>query len=578
MSSAAHGGILAGLHAYGGLFVRQPVLSAVVLLMTFLSMLTDGLGVLMLVPLLATVTGDGADAAISRKILGLWEMHGLQPTLSGILGVFLLLIALRAVVRVGKDWVSVHLRTALTDALRNEAHAALMQAEWRWLSGHRRTDQISVLFAEVQRVGTGIQAALSLLATGAAILAYLIVAFGLEPFVTAIVTGIGGLLAAVFSGQRRKAVRLGIEQINVNRSLLENAFESIGAIKLAKILGTQDLHAESFDRAGGALRRNQIRFTLLSGMSRELFQFAGAVLVAGCIVLGVGVWQIPLSQLLVLALIFSRLAPMLTSSQQFLHVLLNALPALSECRELIREARAASEPQLAGIAPCFSVLGEVTLEAVTVHFPAQERPALQDIDLRLPAGSITVITGPSGAGKSTLADVLMGLLVPDRGQMLVDGTPLTGAARIGWRRSVSYVPQEVGLYNGTIRDNLRRARPGASEAELEAALDAASAGFVRALAAGLDTRIGDGGQGLSGGERQRLALARGLLRSPALLVLDEVTSALDPENEARIRDSISALSGRITIVILGHRTAFLAIADQVVHLQEGRILAAEALK
>lgn len=206
-----------------------------------------------------------------------------------------------------------------------------------------------------------------------------------------------------------------------------------------------------------------------------------------------------------------------------------------------------------------------------VH-PGRPRPALDGVTLSLPPGSVTALTGPSGAGKSTLADVLCGLLTPDEGTLRVAGEPVLGAGRRAWREHVAYVQQDPFLFHASIRDNLLWARPGASEAELRACLAAAAADFALALPDGLDTLVGDRGARLSGGERQRIALARGLLRAPRLLILDEVTSALDAANEATIANAIAALRGRFTIVIIGHRGALSALAERTVRLENGRIV------
>jgi ATP-binding cassette, subfamily C, bacterial len=206
-----------------------------------------------------------------------------------------------------------------------------------------------------------------------------------------------------------------------------------------------------------------------------------------------------------------------------------------------------------------------------VHFG--EGPAVLDrVSLSFPAGSITALTGPSGAGKSTLADLVGGLLSPDAGTLAIDGTLLDPPLRRAWRRRVAYVQQEPVLLAATVRENLAWGAPGASEAEMLAALGGASADFVTALPHSLDTRVGDGGRVLSGGERQRLMLARALLRQPALLILDEAASALDSANEAAIAAAIAALRGRVTVLIVGHRGALAAIADRTIRLENGRLV------
>jgi ATP-binding cassette subfamily C protein len=197
--------------------------------------------------------------------------------------------------------------------------------------------------------------------------------------------------------------------------------------------------------------------------------------------------------------------------------------------------------------------------------------ALSEVSASIPIGSVTAIVGPSGAGKSTLADLVMGLAVPTSGAIALDGRPLDAAGRRAWRAHVGYVPQDAFLFHESIRDNLLAARPGAADAELWEALEAADAtNLVRSLPDGLETIAGERGTRLSGGEAQRIALARALLRHPALLVLDEPTSALDADSEARIIATIERLKGRHTIVIVAHRQALAAIADQTIALDRGR--------
>jgi ATP-binding cassette subfamily C protein len=199
--------------------------------------------------------------------------------------------------------------------------------------------------------------------------------------------------------------------------------------------------------------------------------------------------------------------------------------------------------------------------------------AVKGINLMIPAKRMTAIVGPSGAGKSTLGDLMMGLLTPDEGRILIDGLPLSGERLGAWRRSVGYVPQENFLFHDTIRVNLQWARSDATESDMRCALDSAAAlDFVMALPEGLDTVVGDRGVRLSGGERQRIALARTLLRNPTLLLLDEATSSLDSENERRIQEAVVRLHGDVTVVVIAHRLSTASRADQVVILDEGKMV------
>jgi ATP-binding cassette subfamily C protein len=208
------------------------------------------------------------------------------------------------------------------------------------------------------------------------------------------------------------------------------------------------------------------------------------------------------------------------------------------------------------------------------YYKERNEYALHQVDLTIPARRMMAIVGPSGAGKSTLADLLMGLLAPDQGQILIDGEPLEGQRLHAWRRSVGYVPQEAFLFHDTIRANLLWAQPTASEEDLMWALHLAAAeDFMTHLPHGLDTVVGDRGVRLSGGERQRLALARALLRKPALLLLDEATNNLDVENERYILKAVERLQSELTVVIIGHRLSALRPAELVLVLNQGQVVA-----
>jgi ATP-binding cassette subfamily C protein len=197
---------------------------------------------------------------------------------------------------------------------------------------------------------------------------------------------------------------------------------------------------------------------------------------------------------------------------------------------------------------------------------------VHDLDLTVAVGEVVALVGPSGAGKSTIADLMTGLLAPDSGRIAVDGVALDETRARAWREQIGYVSQDTYLFHDSVRANLLWARPGASEAEVRQALAMAAAEqFVDALAAGLDTVIGDCGATISHGERQRIAFARALLRRPRLLILDEATNSLDAHNEQRILEAIEQLRGDLTIVTIAHRIAAVRRADRI-YVVEGGIV------
>jgi len=212
------------------------------------------------------------------------------------------------------------------------------------------------------------------------------------------------------------------------------------------------------------------------------------------------------------------------------------------------------------------------LENVTFRYGGQ-RGGIRDINLTLPAGSVTAIVGESGSGKSTLARLLLGLTTPESGRVLVDGHDLNDLDQARWRTRLAWVPQRPFFSAASIRDNLLTARPDAGDHHLlEALATAELAEVVKQLPQGLDTRLGDRGAGLSGGELRRLALARLMLRDPLLIVLDEPTAGLDQANERLLLDAIERLAPGRTVVVISHREEALRHCTRVVRMSDGRLL------
>jgi ATP-binding cassette subfamily C protein len=182
------------------------------------------------------------------------------------------------------------------------------------------------------------------------------------------------------------------------------------------------------------------------------------------------------------------------------------------------------------------------------------------------------IHGESGSGKTTLADLIVGLHRPEEGRVLVDGRPLEELNLPSWRRAIGYVPQEMLLFTESVFLNVTLGDPTFSEKDAEDALRLAGAwDFVQEKADGLHHPMGHSGALLSGGQRQRIALARALVGRPALLILDEVTTALDPQTELEICDTLRTLAGKVTILSISHQTAMREAADQVILMKDGRL-------
>ena len=217
--------------------------------------------------------------------------------------------------------------------------------------------------------------------------------------------------------------------------------------------------------------------------------------------------------------------------------------------------------------------GHLRVEDVTFSYPGSDTAALAGVSLDVPAGTSLALVGETGSGKSTLAALISRLHDPDAGRITIDGIDLRDLRPADLAAVVGVVSQETYLLHGTVRDNLRYARPDATDADIEAAARAARIhDLVAALPDGYDTMVGSRGHRFSGGEQQRLAIARTLLRDPRILVLDEATSALDTETERAVQRALDELARGRTVVTIAHRLSTVRDADRIGVLDHGRIV------
>jgi ATP-binding cassette subfamily C protein CydD len=216
---------------------------------------------------------------------------------------------------------------------------------------------------------------------------------------------------------------------------------------------------------------------------------------------------------------------------------------------------------------------DISIDRVSFAYDNGQRPALQEFSMHIPHGQRVALVGATGAGKSTVANLLLRFSEPQRGSIIVAGTPLSEIDPAVWRSQVAWVPQQPHLFYGTITDNLRLANPTATSDEVIAAATAAHAHeFIAKLPQGYDTPIGEQGARLSGGQQQRIAIARAFLKDAPFLILDEATSHLDVESEALIQDALDRLLRGRTVLIIAHRLKLIYTADQVVVMQQGRAI------
>jgi ATP-binding cassette subfamily C protein len=398
-------------------------------------------------------------------------------------------------------------------------------------------------------------------------------AFWLSPNITTFVLLFG--LVLIYFNRRflKRSLNLGSINFELGKSYLAGLTDQINGIKDIKSNTLEASRMGWYRSITKKMRDQQIDYIKLKTKSQMYYKIASTLLIALFIFTAVTMFNAQGGQLMLIIIIFARLWPSVAGIQGSLEQMASILPSFKAVKALQKDSKEAIEFEHKTVERLHIDKG-IECRGVSFRYHKNEPIyALQNINIEILAHQMTAFVGRSGAGKSTLIDLLMGLNQPEKGTVLIDGEELTSNKLQSLRRSISYVSQEPFLFNTSIRENLVLVEEDASEEQIWEALEfSSSAEFVRKLPDGLDTVIGDRGIKLSGGERQRLVLARAILRKPSILVLDEATSSLDTENERNIQEALERLKGKMTVIVIAHRLSTIRNADQVIVLDEGKVV------
>ena len=531
--------------------------------------LAEAVGLASLLPLLTlTMTGDvGNDSSVNRTVADVLNWFGLEPKFGLLIIIVVAAVGLKCALNMAAMRHVGFVVAKVATGLRATLIKQLLNVEWAYIT-HQPLGRIAnAVSVDATRSGRAFLAAAVFISQAIQMTVYMGIALWVSSKVALVAILIGCAITGSLYAFVVMTKKAGRRQTQRTKELVVYLSDALSNIKPLKAMAKQGKFANLFDRKIGQLRRALKKQVISQYARRNLEEFMVALCFGIGIFVAVTYWHVPVSELLVIALLMYQTVNSVGRLQQQLQKAVLLESPYIVMQELIEETKQAREPNPGTEVPTLE--RGCSLKGIT--FSHEKHSVLRGMTMDIPARQLTVITGSSGGGKTTVTDLLLGLYQPDGGRVEIDGVPLTEIDLQAWRTLVGYVPQELILFHDSVLANVTLGDPRLGEAEAREALELAGAwDFVRQMPEGLESVVGEKGAKLSGGQRQRIALARALAHKPKLLILDEVTSALDPDTERDICRNIAELAGNMTILAITHRPAWTDSADRIYRLENGK--------
>ena len=536
---------------------------------TFISSVLDLIGLTMMVPfIIATTSTQESTKGLVVALHSLLSTVGVPFEPLPILAIIIGGLGLKAIVGVLVTAYCDKVVGKVTRDMRIRLIRSLLGARWGYFVRQSVGRLAFAIGPESEAAGQSFNVLTSLIASILQVAVFVTV-LGLLSWQLLLIAGTLSLMIAFWFGLLvRQSRRQAKDQRQEMRQRAAKFTDTLTGIKPIRAMGRAGRFAERFEEEARLLERRSRPKLLSPQFATDLQEpVVGAVLAVG-IYIAVTKLQLEIHDLMIMSIIMVKTIAALMPIQRLAQRFIQTYDQYRSLHRLLDRSEDARE-RWPGTRPWTLDQG-IAFEHVA--FAYRDRTVLNDLSLHIQRGEITALVGPSGVGKSTVVDLLVGLYQPSAGAVLVDGVHLSDLDLNGWRRTIGYIPQEVLLFNDTVRHNVTLFEDDINDEAVMDALEAAGAAeFVAESPQGLDTIVGERGNRLSGGQRQRISIARALLHKPRLLILDEATTGLDQETEWAICTHVRALceTTGLTVLAVSHQPAWRRVAHQTYRIETG---------
>lgn len=526
--------------------------------------ISESVGAVSVLPLLGGLFGqDPGNNALLAKMHQLFQSAGVAPTMGNILLVICAAMILKGLLTLMAFQQTGYVEAEITTRLRSDFLDRLLRADWSYFVSQPSGRLTFALSTESSQAGIALRCICQVISQLVQALSYLVSGLYISWEVMLAGLLIGGVFFSLFRGLIHYVRKAGKKQVDAVNSMTSFFTDALSGAKPLKVMGAEEKFLSCIralsERYKVATKQGVLGIGLLVTIQEPLLTM---LLAAGLY------WSkqhlgMDEALLVTMAFFFQRLVSRLSTAQQNYQQYALQEGMLASLRAKIDEV--SRHEQAAAVGTRATLRHSVDMR--NVSFAYKGRPILQGLSLSVPFGAVTALIGPSGSGKTTVTDLLTGLVRPNAGEVSVDGLSLGRINLRFWREQIGYVPQEVFLFNDTIRSNILMGRDFTDE-QIWAALDTAGAKvFVEASSLGLNTVVGELGRSLSGGQRQRLMIARAVISEPRLLIMDEATSGLDQKTAEEVLTTVTGLKKNMAVLLISHQDVIRGVADRAYQLE-----------